>query len=107
MCRTRSIVCIVLAFSMLFSVSINPVVAKSGTDPDSTVTSHEPQTRMSEVKKDTGKKSSKTWLWILLGAVVVAGGVAAAASGGSSDSGGSSEGTTTTTSTTGNYDLSW
>jgi len=107
MCRFRSIICVFLMVLMLFSVSINPAVAQNNTDSDSVVTSHEPKTRMSEVKKDTGKKSSKTWLWVLLGAVVVAGGVAALASGGSSDSGSSGGGTTDNTSTTGNYDFSW
>jgi len=107
MCRLRTIFCVFLAFLMLFSIGINPVVAQS-TNPESTVTSHEPKTRMTEVKKDTGKKSSKTWLWVLLGAVVIGGGIAALAGGGSSDSSGSSGGSSTTvTSTTGNYDFSW
>ena len=108
MFRIRSIICLSLALWMLFSVSLNPSFAKSATDQESVVTEHEPKTRMSEVKKDTGKKSGKTWLWVLLGAVIIGGGIAALAGGGSSDSGGSSSGTTPSgTSTTGNYDFSW
>ena len=107
MCRMRSIICIVLAFLMLFSISINPAVAKNSTDPDSVVTPHEPKIRMSDIKKESGKSSGNKWLWIILGAVVVAGGVAALAAGGSSDSGSSGGTTPTTTSTTGNYDFSW
>ncbi|MBW2635261.1 MAG: hypothetical protein JRE14_14280 [Deltaproteobacteria bacterium] len=103
MCQMRSIVCVVLAFMMLITVSINPAVAKSSTDPDSVVTSHEPKTRMSEVKKDTGKKSGKMWLWILLGAVVVAGGAAAIAGGGDD----SSSTTTNTSGNTGSISGSW
>jgi len=106
MFRLQSIICVVLAVLMLFSFSINPAVAKS-TESDSAVTSHEPKTRMSEVKKDTGKNSSKTWLWILLGAVVIGGGIAAMIGGSSSDSGSSGGGDGGETSTTGNYDFSW
>ena len=106
MFRLRTTICLTLAVIMFFSFGINPVTAQTTSDPESTVTSHEPKTRMSEVKKDTGKKSSKTWLWILIGAVVVGGAAAALAGGGSSDSGSGSSGSAAT-STTGNYDFSW
>jgi len=88
MCRLRPAICIVLTLLILFFISIDPATAKNVNAPNSVITAHEPKTRMSEVKRAPGKKSSKTWLWVIIGAAVIAG-CAAAFAGGDGGSGSS------------------
>jgi len=101
--QVRSIFCIILVILMVFSTTINNAIAKDTKDEKTEVTSHEPKTRMSEVKK-ASKKSGSGWLWGILGLAVVAGGIAALAGGGSDSGGGDDPDTPTTT---GDYDFSW
>jgi len=104
MIQMRSTFCLVLAFLMAFTFTTNSAFANDTKDQSDIVTSHDPQSRMSEVKKVSEKKSGSGWLWGILGIAVVAGGIAALAGGGSDSGGGDDSGTPTTT---GDYDFSW
>ena len=103
MIQMRSTFCLVLAFLMLFTFMTNSAFANDTKDQSAVVTSHDPKSRMSEVKK-ASKKSGSGWLWGILGIAVVAGGIAILAGGGSDSGGGDDPGTPTTT---GDYDFSW
>jgi len=103
MYQLRSIVCIVLAVLMIFSFAATQSIASDNKEPNDAVTTHEPKSRMSEVKK-VSKKSGSGWLWGVLGLAVVAGGIAALVDGDSDSGGGDDSGTPTTT---GDYDFSW
>jgi len=103
MIQMRSTFCLVIVFLMVFTFTTNSAFANDIKDQSTVVTSHDPKSRMSEVKKVSEKKSGSGWLWGILGILVVGGGIAALAGGGS-DSGGGDDGGG---STTGNYDFSW
>ena len=96
MYRLRSILCMFLVLLMVSSICQNYAIAKS--DDNTTVTPHEPKSRMSEVKK-VSEKGGGGWLWGILGVVIV-GGIAVALAGGGGDGDGD-------TSTTGEYEFTW
>ena len=81
----RSVLCLAVIF--YFNAATVDFTAAANNKMENQVTSHEPKTRISDLK-DLPKEKGGKWLWALLGVVAVAGGVAAAASGGSSGGGG-------------------
>ena len=81
----RSVLCLAVIFYVNGATIIDLAFA-ANSNLDSQITTHEPKTRISDLK-ELPKGKGGNWLWALLGVVVV-GGVAAIAGGGGDDGGG-------------------
>ena len=81
----RSLLCLAVIF--YFNAATADVAVAASSDLDNQITTHEPKTRISDLK-DLPKGKGGNWLWAILGALAVAGGVAAMAGGGDGGGGG-------------------
>ena len=89
----RSLLC--LAVFLFFNTATVDFAVATNSNIDGQITTHEPKTRISDLK-DLPKGKGGNWLWAILGVIAVAGGAAAMAGGdgggGGDDGGGANTG---------------